>query len=373
MRRARAERRLARTGRSADDEHVPDRKPPHQVIDERLPTEEHSGVVGLERCEALEGTRSNGNGSPVRGHRTVDLTVAPVVESCQHGPAPGHHGVEPLGRIGRQRTSEQVPPTSMHGRQGGHEIARQRWWRRREQSPQHRRCAIGVGCEADVAAGIELFGRLIADRSSDDAGLDTGPDILCESEVADQQPLIGTEQTEPDRRRPAGFMSRMATGAAEQQIARIHITVDIPSACSAPRPSTSASTNATTLARSGSGVASIRSSSAPRSAYSMTKYGRPSSSSPTSWIETTCSLRTRRSSLASATNRALTSLLPASFGEDLESDARVEIAIVAANDHGEPTVANEGLRLVATGAGWQGGARHDDRARFLSPTTGDVR
>ena len=118
-------------------------------------------------------------------------------------------------------------------------------------------------------------------------------------------------------------------------------------------------------ASTGSGPSASRSASVPRSAYVITKYGRPSGSSPMSCTRTTRSESARRRILASSSNRVRTSSRCAQLSAStLTADRRVEHLVAGQPDGGEPATADPphhpvaaeavgcGHRAIMAGAGY---------------------
>ena len=105
----------------------------------------------------------------------------------------------------------------------------------------------------------------------------------------------------------------------------------MPASCSAPRPAGErAGSSRATPSASTDRPAPMRSARTPPCANSMTRYGRPSSSSPTSCTATTYGLWTRRRSWASRTNRSrVVGSIACSDVEDLDRGVSVERLVEA--------------------------------------------
>ena len=94
----------------------------------------------------------------------------------------------------------------------------------------------------------------------------------------------------------------------------------------------------------GSGPCSSRSASVPRSAYVITKYGRPSGSSPMSCTRTTRSESARRRILASCSNRVRTS----SRCDQLSASTLTATGASNSSSSASQTVANAPLPIRRT-------------------------
>ena len=97
-------------------------------------------------------------------------------------------------------------------------------------------------------------------------------------------------------------------------------------------------------ASTGSGPSASRSASVPRSAYVITKYGRPSGSSPMSCTRTTRSESARRRILASSSNRARTS----SRCAQLSASTLTATGASSTSSWASQTVANQPLPIRRT-------------------------